>query len=717
MNLKDIIKKVLANNYYIAGVLFLLTSLFYSNLLLTGYLGDDAYNSQITGKLIQENSSLISMINRESIGWLNTGSIRFTFYYFIYPLFHYVTDIQNIKLISIFTLFLANFSFYLFISKLFRCNSIGLLATLFIFILIQYRSWHDPVLGFPSFQLPLISAVMFLSFYLFMQFLESNKKGLNLISLLLLLFCLCMYEATLPFIPVFGILAFTQNKNLVDSFRDVQYHIFIVSIYFITIAYLKLMVGNSAGYPGVSLKFSSITDLIMAFTKQIYATFPLSYSLSGWLSDNQDRNLPENLLNLLPATSLSWGVLLGLVVIFFYCFKLAKPSTDKRHRLAVLLILLNLLVVPALLISISGHQKAISNISWGLAYLPIFTQYFGLSLLITYGLIQLVSQQKNIIKKNMLLTILTIIYFFIAFITLHGNNKIVSNELPKRFSLDLIQQSFNDGFYDVIMPEDVLLRQQKYPQDWLWFYYQNLGFKIPLCELINDKTIFSDFVNSCIDTTKSEVKPENAWITAYSPDFINGTNGIVFLSKVNKVVLSSNSNPVAMYADNIRIYHQKSREIKVIESISIDFMKIINSEFLYTNFEDFKLDDVAGEISIKTTGMIHKPEGNIGNLTQWVSGDIEIEIYNNSKKSKRVEIQIEAFSPDTSSKKINLLQGIKIVKTIQFDNNAKIQKVGMILLPGINLIKIKTNDSSIENGDPRKIIYGLKNLKITEVKE
>jgi len=41
----------------------------------------------------------------------------------------------------------------------------------------------------------------------------------------------------------------------------------------------------------------------------------------------------------------------------------------------------------------------------------------------------------------------------------------------------------------------------------------------------------------------------------------------------------------------------------------------------------------------------------------------------------------------------------------------------MILLPGINLIKIKTNDSSIENGDPRKIIYGLKNLKITEVKE
>ena len=41
-------------------------------------------------------------------------------------------------------------------------------------------------------------------------------------------------------------------------------------------------------------------------------------------------------------------------------------------------------------------------------------------------------------------------------------------------------------------------------------------------------------------------------------------------------------------------------------------MKIINSEFLYTNFEDFKLDDVAGEISIKTTGMIHKPEGKYG---------------------------------------------------------------------------------------------------------
>ena len=719
MYIQKIFSTILKNNYFIAGLLFFLTAIFYSNLLLTGYLGDDAYNSQIAGKLMQEDISLWTMIDAETRGWLRNGSVRFTFYYLIYPLFYYVTDIQYIKLISIFILFFANFSFYLFFSKLVRCNKLGLLATLFMFVLIQYRPWHDPVLGFPSYQVPLISALMFMSFYFYMQFLESNKKVMNLISLILLIFCLCMYEATIPFIPIFGILAFTQNKTLTNRFKDIRYHFFIVSIYFIFIIYLKLFIVESTSYQGASLNLSNITDLIMAFIKEVYAVFPLSYALPTWLSFDTIRNFPENIFNFFKISFLSWMVLIGLLIIFFYCLNSVKPLIDKNNRKKFVLISLNLLIVPAALTALSGHQKEVANISWGLAYLPIYIQYFGLALVMAYVLSEVVNKQ-SILKKNKLTPILAIIYFFIATITLNENNKIVAKELPKRFSLDLLQQSFNDGFYDEITPEDVLLRQLKYPQDWFWFYFKNLGFEVNLCEIVNVETPWSDHLHLCVGRAPVpaiDIQTNNEWATAYSPDFVNGVNGIAFLSKINKTVFKENNSAIAMYADNIRIYNQKSGEIKVIENIAIDFLKIVNSEYLYTNYEDFKLDDVSGDISFKVSKTTGKREGEIGNFIQWVSGNMSIEIYNNSNKQKKVEIYIEAFSPEKNTKKIDFIQGKEITQTVEFGNGGKINKVKMILFPGMNFFKINTSSSAIKNGDPRNIIYGLRNLKITEVKK
>lgn len=724
---------ILKNNYFIAGLLFFLTSIFYSNLLQAGFLGDDAYNSQIAGKLIDEGVSLSRMTFLESMGWLNNGSIRFTFYYLIYPLFYYVTDIQYFKLISIFMLFFVNFSFYLFFSRLVRCNKLGLLATLFLFILIQYRPWHDPVLGFPSYQLPFISALMFMSFYFYIQFLDNNKKVLNLISLILLIFCLCMYEATLPFIPVFGILAFTQNKTFINSFKDIRYHFLIVSIYFIIIIYLKLFIVDSMSYQGASINLSNITDLVMALIKQVYAVFPLSYSIPLWVKEiifnkvNPFTNFSEIISNLFPSTFLSWITLIVLLVLFFYCSKLVKLPKDKIYQKKVIFIFLNLLIVPAVLTAVSGHQKEVAHTSWGLAYLPIFIQYFGLSLIMTYVLTVVLNKQNNVIKKKYLILVFSTIYFFIASTTLNVNNRIINNELPKRFSLDLIQQSFNSGFYNVITPKDVLLRQMKYPQDWLWFYFQNLGFKIPLCEIVNEKKKNNDYFDKCIDFSEveksplslkiKEIKSTNAWVTAYAPDFINGVNGIVFMSKINKVLLDEENNPISIYADNIRIYNQIKNEIKVIENINIDFMKIVRSEFLYNNYEDFNLDDINNDISFNTYGKIEVPQGNITNFFQWVSGNVIIKIYNNSKVTKKAEIHIEVFSPDVNTKKINLLYGKEINQYVEFNNKEKINKIKMTLLPGENIFKINTNSEAVKNNDPRNIIYGLKNLKITEIKK
>ena len=91
-------------NYQIVWIFLLLIWCIYNFIFLlkTGFIGDDQYNSQVKGQLIEENITLFKRIYNEWTGWLvGAGSIRIIYYYLIYPLYYLTQNPVTIKIIAI----------------------------------------------------------------------------------------------------------------------------------------------------------------------------------------------------------------------------------------------------------------------------------------------------------------------------------------------------------------------------------------------------------------------------------------------------------------------------------------------------------------------------------------------------------------------------------------------------------------------------------------
>lgn len=445
---------------------FALLSAFYilSVLLKTGYISDDAYNSQISGTLIQNQMSLFDRTWNEIFGWMR-GAGRFypLSFGYTYPFFYYVKSLLAYKLVAVSVVIASVAFFALFLNVMSGSWVPGVLATLIAPALFQFRAWHDPLLGF-AFLLPLVMLDMSVAFWAFAKSLTSPKRRWIWIAAIAYTCALMTYEISYLLCVCFAAIAWEQKRSVREALRASALFLgmgaFMVLLAFALKSKLNPYFNNA--YLGVSIRWY-FPHVYKTFFIQTYATLPLSWflrahdRLTGFLS-------PIELTFFLPfagaLTYLLRQFRTRLSARFFFGFGLA------------------LLAIPAVPLAVSsGYQDQLIGLGWGIGYLPVYLQYFGL-LVVLLGLYQSGARALDARPRAAwgLAGVVALLITTIA--VLHvGENRVVALGANRGFTFprQVLHDSFKRGFLDSVPEGAIILRNARYPADHTWAYTTYTG--------------------------------------------------------------------------------------------------------------------------------------------------------------------------------------------------------------------------------------------------
>ena len=171
-------------------------------LLNTGLMSDDAYNSQISGKILTEGSTLWYKIREESVGWaVGAGRIYHLNYIYLYIFYYFDPNVFLVKSITLSIICIDVLLFSKIIRTLTRNQNLAYLCAFLVPLFFQFRFWHDAILGF-TFLMPLMCLFFFISILLLIKYLESKKNSYLLYLILLYIVSMLTYEIAYSFVLV-----------------------------------------------------------------------------------------------------------------------------------------------------------------------------------------------------------------------------------------------------------------------------------------------------------------------------------------------------------------------------------------------------------------------------------------------------------------------------------------------------------------------------------
>ena len=566
-------------------------------LLDIGFVGDNSYNSLIKGVLLHENISIFQKIINEINGWtFSSGRIFILNNIIIYGLFYLTQNPLIIHTLNIIILFLNIYILFLIIQNITNQSYYGLLVSIITLTLIQFRYWHDPILIFPSHLLPIVFLLFLLSVFYFLKYLQDGSGKSKKISVIYFVLSLVTYEVALPLVLIFPILAFKNysSKIIHNLYEKCNYHLNASLIYLIFFFYLKFIhipyIVKSNPYP--TFANFNFLDLINALIIQLSSSLPLSYLMSPITNFN---------------IHFFYYDYLGLVLISSILFYILKKIKFQKINISLVAIGFYLLLIPAFIAAISGHQKELLDVGYGFGYLPVFIQYFGFSIIFS----QLFFNKNNFLIKSNIFNFFISLAISSIFVVNVSHNRSVAMEgnLISLVPTNLTKSAFQSGIFDDI-PNDnnYLFRQMNYTSDYFWSYSTILNKKIRTCELakLNQKEI--DGTNSyidCIDLlidkinlNKTEVTDENiiyditdqnALISTYYLDKNLLNNGVYIIGELSHVSQNlQNPEDVNFYVKKINTFFQKTNTLKVKEfNEPYHFNKILNKENVGINEIEF----------------------------------------------------------------------------------------------------------------------------------
>lgn len=461
----------LSKNYILILLSFLWCLWVLFPLLDSGFIGDDAYNSQIRGTLISNNISLFNRLWGEIYGWL-VGAGRFNpvGWIFTWTLYYFVDSFIVVKVIAVIIIWLSIFYFSLLIKSITNNEDTLLFVLYFLPILIQFRLWHDPVISFTSL-IPLTSLFIFSSLYYFNIGIIQNNLTKLILALVLFTLAILSYEIVYFLFPIY-IFIFYQykykySKNLIYVF---------ISLLLITLTHLFISKyfknPDLNTYPLLQPNWNW-GEFWRAYKYQVLAALPLSWRLAKGVSH----------WNIFPLIGYQTYVfLLFSIITYFYLMRcnFAKIFANKVNLFIVFILLL---FVP-LSAALSSHQNEISSAGAGYGYIVIYTQYFAIVLIFLF----MISFIKDfIVNKYIKILCISLISLSIAFFGLVHRNEnahvIKSLDFPFKLPRKFLGSAISEGLLNNIGINDVILSSYRSPADNAWFLTQSADRKIYVCSI------------------------------------------------------------------------------------------------------------------------------------------------------------------------------------------------------------------------------------------
>lgn len=696
-------------------------------LLKTGFISDDAYNSQVKGAMLQDGVSLFQKIYSETMGWI-TGVGRFfpLGYFYTYTLYYLTQSEILIKSMTLIVILIGVVSFAAFVKNETNSWVAGLLAGLTIPVFFQFRNWHDPLIAFTAL-IPLLFMCSMGALVLFQKYIESRKKYQLYTSLLLYLLALLTYEISYPLGVLFLIVAYSHLQNIKQAIKISWLHLFLsaffIGLMFTLRAYFLYSHDIQSDYPGAELH-ANLGKVLQTFIIQISASFPLSFYFS---TKEQFKLL------------LSWSDLIFISTFFVgtccLIIIMAREKINPPPRLSGLLMAgTSLLILPALVMSFSGHQDEFIAAGFGMGYIQIYFQYFGLCLMLIVGLIYISRK----LPSNFVVTFAFFIALglsIIATINLGLNRTIATGtHATYLYPRKLLEEALKAGILDEVNVNSLVLRNGRFPSDNSWFYTTVTGRKFNICSL-NSPTEYTNCLSKFSPTSTADTVTPNfpqtyeivdlnqreAWIQSYTFDRELGQTGQLVLGKISRIIQNKQSKtPLQIVVNKVLIYQQTNGKIHSLnlEKSPIDFLKISNFENQHApSLDEFSsVGLLASDVDYSWVGGIFPFEGSEQNNVRWSSGKGELILYNFSNKMQAVKMSMALGIPGPDSARVSI-QHPKFQDTVNTSQNQVNYSKVVLLPPGETVVKFTSDGKPLLNGDPRKIVFGIFNFTLSKIKD
>lgn len=710
-----VLQKIIKNEFLLLTLLVIYS---FHILLQTGFNGDDAYNAQIAGRMIDESYSLPETLLAQTTGWFLDSKRIVGGYFFVYPIFYYFHDFESIKFITISFVLLSILLFYKFFSMTSGNKHLIFLATFITLVSMQLRNWHDPILIFPSHILPYLVVLSFFSLIAFYRFLQTEKTIFLVLSLLLYAWSIFTYEVNIVLIPIYFFLCLSFKNNFKYAIKKTMGHFLILCLYFSLFIFAILIFPQDAKNAYATFASFDILLFFKAFLIQLSAAIPGSYYYVNRMHIDLDFYYYDFIIFCISFAALQFNFL-----------KINNYFIDRNKTFFLVITGLILLVFPAIISAISSHQKEIIAVGLGYGYITVYYQYFGLAILLSLCILSLSNSIKKILLKKIFFTTLSLLLSIILIFNSSANRSVaLQTNISHKYPQELQFAAISQGLMSNVEEDDFLIRTMRHANDWKWSYFKQLEKKFNICDYMNqfyaNGAIKLAMVSECLNEDSfiisnvnnnilKYVPKRNVWLVSYNIDKSKGVDGQAFFAKLNYFYANKNNgNPIYVDGTILKSYEQDSNLIK-IHNKKIDFTKIFEYETI-----PIKKIDISDEIfSPKTIfsffdGLIHKPETSISGVLRWVSGSFVFNTFSPYEENLSAKLRVKLLNPGNQSFVISLTEDSVITDTISIRESSRVFEKVISINPGINSIKFDSTGLPINNGDPRNMIYGVFNLNI-----
>lgn len=406
-----------------------------------GFWFDDTLNSQVWGLLHRFNTTLPDFSMKITMSWLQGSGRLLLGWINTYSFFYIFTDVRLLRITDILFVFAHVATFVILLRTLQASTNFIAIFLATLFGLFQIRDYHDPIGAYSTFYQTLgIQLTLGLIFLIKWKKTLLNKYLCY--SSIIIFWSLLYYEINLIYYPI----AFTIIATSPQETRTRLKSLIIIFVPLIVFLGIELYIKHIAKTSYAGSSFGALNKILPTYSKQLLSTLPGSYYFIRGIKEYDIANVFHNVLHSPIALSIIF-----LAGFSFYSFwKMAEKESCKAIRTEAYLCAGALLLFPPCLVALSARYQ--DELQWGLGYLPVYYQYFGLALLSTAATIWLVKWSKG--KAIFLLVPVASIYMSANWIiNIHVSKELDNAFYEPRRSLEL---ALHDGLFNNVKDGDIV---------------------------------------------------------------------------------------------------------------------------------------------------------------------------------------------------------------------------------------------------------------------
>lgn len=354
-------------------------------LLISGFVDDDEFNSQVPMLLKAQDESLWRYTINTSQAWMTAlgrffpGALALT--YGIPVVFTDRLPYKTLQLVAV----LSNVAVLAaLIAAVTTSRAAGLLAGTFVVATFQFRPPGDAILAFAAIQQTIVLCVLG-SLLSLRRYLTTSHLRWLAIGTPLWVFSLLTYEVAyllIPLIPALAYMTRSPRRAKLTAVACIAVPVLLLGLY---VVYLRGQ-ATASGNPAYTSNLSP-SRVLPAFVLQAFAAVPLSYSIA----DGPHRVAPSSEDGLLPSWVTGVALVTTIALVVGACRQLS--ATPWRVTMGLAFSGGVLWFVPALVTAQTQRWQDALRPGWG--YISAYTEGYGVAMVCTAAVLAVVTASRR----------------------------------------------------------------------------------------------------------------------------------------------------------------------------------------------------------------------------------------------------------------------------------------------------------------------------------